>query len=882
MAIPVRRQIITEQKLQQWIESKLNVLFVGKHGTGKTSMIVSAWNNAGLRWKYFSGATLDPWVDFIGIPQKVTDVNGNNYIELIRPKEFANDEVEAIFCDEYNRCLTGDTKISLVNGKEVAIKDLVGIKYFYVYAYNHKTDKIVVAKGHSARKTIKNAKLVEVTLDNDEKIRCTSDHPFLTKEGKYVNAIDLKKGQSLMPLYRKMSENQKISLNDYEMVKQTSGEWEFTHRLADKYNLENGIYTEFKGSVRHHSDFDKLNNSPENIEKISWSKHKRLHKNTGSNGGKIAHIKHPDLYYRTIGNPAAKEKALSASLATRKNDPAYKILRSKLSKKYMMSGGKKVQAQNCKASWEKGQFDDINQKLAHKKRNMTITIRWAIENLPNDFGKKEYVDMYKSNYKRSLLSFDRLSEFFGSFSNFKKSILIEKSKTNNHKVVSVKVLNEREDVYDITVDKHHNFSLSSGVFVHNSHKKVRNAIMELIQFKSINGKVFKNLRFVWAAVNPEDDDTNVYDVEKIDPAQEDRFQIHVTVPYEPNRAFFTKKYGADVASQSIVWWKAQTKDIQNKISPRRLEYTLDHFNRNGSLEDVLPEGANIPHLVSLLSNTPLINKLKSILNNKDIKAAREFIADEENYDHTISTITGIRKMLEFFVPVMPQEKISKLISDNVLVRQFALQNGCNIPEIRTVIESIVKANVNKDLCNQFGKVLSSSSQSLVDDAIATGVFDPNAKFYKSSKTGNVISSIVQVIKNSSKDTTFERKAHYEQLKENIPDVMGTEDACGILEILEEIASRSHEATLDKDYVDIVPMVNTCVYNIHTNMSIKGCLKDFTTKYPKLTRYLSGKKGFLFLSSYEAGLLKKDKSTTTIVGTIKNNEELDKQIVNTNV
>jgi len=38
---------------------------------------------------------------------------------------------------------------------------------------------------------------------------------------------------------------------------------------------------------------------------------------------------------------------------------------------------------------------------------------------------------------------------------------------HNHKIVSVKILEYREDVYDITVDKYHNFALDSGVFVHN-------------------------------------------------------------------------------------------------------------------------------------------------------------------------------------------------------------------------------------------------------------------------------------------------------------------------------------------------------------------------------------------------------------------------------
>ncbi|MGH2515512.1 MAG: DNA gyrase subunit A, partial [Ktedonobacterales bacterium] len=38
----------------------------------------------------------------------------------------------------------------------------------------------------------------------------------------------------------------------------------------------------------------------------------------------------------------------------------------------------------------------------------------------------------------------------------------------NHRVESVRRLDEREDVYDITVETHHNFLLADGVFVHNS------------------------------------------------------------------------------------------------------------------------------------------------------------------------------------------------------------------------------------------------------------------------------------------------------------------------------------------------------------------------------------------------------------------------------
>lgn len=52
-------------------------------------------------------------------------------------------------------------------------------------------------------------------------------------------------------------------------------------------------------------------------------------------------------------------------------------------------------------------------------------------------------------------------------------------KVLNHKVVSVKVitLDNLVPVYDLTVDKYHNFALSSGVFVHNSGKDFISAII---------------------------------------------------------------------------------------------------------------------------------------------------------------------------------------------------------------------------------------------------------------------------------------------------------------------------------------------------------------------------------------------------------------------
>ena len=104
-AKPIEKKKMSDlknEKLDFWIQNSYNVLFVGKHGVGKTSIIKNAFERAGLRWKYFSASTLDPWVDLVGVPKEIQTEEGN-YLDLVRPKEFQYDEVDALFFDEFNR-----------------------------------------------------------------------------------------------------------------------------------------------------------------------------------------------------------------------------------------------------------------------------------------------------------------------------------------------------------------------------------------------------------------------------------------------------------------------------------------------------------------------------------------------------------------------------------------------------------------------------------------------------------------------------------------------------------------------------------------------------------------------------------------------------------
>ena len=56
-------------------------------------------------------------------------------------------------------------------------------------------------------------------------------------------------------------------------------EWVPTHHLADNYNLTHKKYYKSAGRVSHHIDFNKLNNDPDNIVRMHWGEHWKIHYN---------------------------------------------------------------------------------------------------------------------------------------------------------------------------------------------------------------------------------------------------------------------------------------------------------------------------------------------------------------------------------------------------------------------------------------------------------------------------------------------------------------------------------------------------------------------------------------------------------------------------
>jgi len=181
-------------------------------------------------------------------------------------------------------CFTADTKVKLVDGRDLSFADLIeehqkGKRNFTLSV--NEDGNVIITEIKNPRLTQKNVEIMKVTLDNGEEIKCTLNHKFMLRDGSYKEAKLLMKNDSLMPLYSRLStQDDDSNAIGYEMIFQPrDNSWNFSHVLSDEWNIENNIYSKSLGRVRHHLDFNKLNNNPDNIRRMNWREHWQTHYN---------------------------------------------------------------------------------------------------------------------------------------------------------------------------------------------------------------------------------------------------------------------------------------------------------------------------------------------------------------------------------------------------------------------------------------------------------------------------------------------------------------------------------------------------------------------------------------------------------------------------
>lgn len=447
-------------------------------------------------------------------------------------KDPAESEIYIVEGDSAGGCFSGDTKVALADGRHLTFKELVeeqkqGKEHF---CYTIRKDgKVGLERALHARRTKRQAEVIQVELDNGQKITCTPDHRFMLRDGSYKQAAQLQAGDSLMPLYRRYSKLKQpgITLNDYEMVWDPKSEtWVFTHLLADWYNRWRKNYNQSDGDHCHHRDFNKLNNDPTNLQRLPAEEHLELHRQHATRT--IHRPEVIDKCRRLRQSPAFRKKMSQRMLKpqTRKilSDQAKEQWANNQYKKQMKQAWLKFYEQNKdyqeKVKSQLYQAQETYWKNPKNRQRQSDRVKTFFQTHPqarhhlSRLAKSQWQDKQLVEWRRqqtkaqwtpefraqrrqalrktgdkSLLKFQTLVQryFDGD-----KARALDALAHYNHQVKTVTPLKKRLDVYDLEVPGTHNFALASGVFVHNSAKQGRDRRFQAIF--PLRGKILNTER----------------------------------------------------------------------------------------------------------------------------------------------------------------------------------------------------------------------------------------------------------------------------------------------------------------------------------------------------------------------------------------------------
>lgn len=203
----------------------------------------------------------------------------------------------------FNPCFAGETLIAVADGRgAVPIAQLAKEgRDVPVYSMNPEDGKVAIKWARNPRLTGVDMEVVRVSLDDGSSIVVTPNHKFYNRMGETIEAKDLQYGDSLPRLTKRLEMvNKKDPNSKYLRMYLETRETQNTSRLQehkiisqffhkkrwqelyeeienDKQYKENSGFIENGGIVVHHRDYNKINNSPDNLEPMRWREHTRIH-----------------------------------------------------------------------------------------------------------------------------------------------------------------------------------------------------------------------------------------------------------------------------------------------------------------------------------------------------------------------------------------------------------------------------------------------------------------------------------------------------------------------------------------------------------------------------------------------------------------------------
>ncbi|MEK0337310.1 MAG: hypothetical protein QQN41_07745, partial [Nitrosopumilus sp.] len=196
------------------------------------------------------------------------------------PYKYSGQEITAT-----NPCFQGDSLVAVADGRGfIPIKQLAfENKDVPVYCCNPETGGIHIKWGRNPRKTRSNASLCKVTFDDGGQITTTPDHKILLSNGKYIEVQNLTPGSSVSVMTKfqtAFTNGTYWTINKGKSLSKPKSSAKMQHALFE-HRMIYEFYTQEKLNslnVIHHKDFDSINNSIDNLQKMSFSEHSIYHR----------------------------------------------------------------------------------------------------------------------------------------------------------------------------------------------------------------------------------------------------------------------------------------------------------------------------------------------------------------------------------------------------------------------------------------------------------------------------------------------------------------------------------------------------------------------------------------------------------------------------